>query len=88
LTWRIEFDERARRDLRKLDATVQKRILKYLRAHVATEESPRRHGKALKGMMAGLWKYRVGDYRLICEIQDVRVTVFVLRIGNRREIYR
>ncbi len=67
---------------------MQERILKYLRAHVATEESPRRHGKALKGMMAGLWKYRVGDYRLICEIQDVRVTVFVLRIGNRREIYR
>ena len=88
MTWRIEFDERARRDLRKFDVAVQERILNYLRAHVASEESPRRYGEALKGMMAGLWKYRVGDYRLICEIQDEKVTVFVVRIGHRREIYR
>jgi mRNA interferase RelE/StbE len=88
LTWQVEFDERARRDLRRLDTTVQDRILNYLRVHVATEGNPRRHGEALKGTMAGLWKYRVGDYRIVSKIQDEKVTVFVVRIGHRREIYR
>jgi mRNA interferase RelE/StbE len=88
LTWRVEFDERARRDLRRLDTAIQERILKYLRDHVVTEGQPRRYGETLKGIMAGLWKYRVGDYRVVCKIQDVQAKVLVLRVGHRREVYR
>jgi mRNA interferase RelE/StbE len=88
LTWQVEFDERARRDLRKLHTTIQNRILTFLRLRVVTEGSPRLYGETLKGDMAGLWKYRVGDYRIVCEIHDEEATVFVVRIGHRREIYR
>jgi mRNA interferase RelE/StbE len=85
--WTIEFDDRARRELRKLDATIQQTILKYLRQRIAGLEDPRRFGKPLRRALAGLWRYRVEDYRLICRIEDNRVVVLVLQLGHRREIY-
>ena len=85
--WAVEFDERARRELRKLDTTVQKAILKYLRERIAGPEDPRRFGKALRRNLAGLWRYRIDDYRLICRIEDERVVVLVLQVGHRREVY-
>jgi len=88
LIWKVEFDDRARRELRKLDVGVQGRILNYLRKRIGTDQDPRRYGEALKGEFAGLWKYRVGAYRIIAEIQDDTITVLVVRIGHRREIYR
>jgi mRNA interferase RelE/StbE len=87
VTWTVEFDDRARRDLRKLDAITQQTILRYLRERVATGEDPRRFGKPLRRNLAGLWRYRVEDYRLICRIEEERVVVLVLQIGHRREIY-
>jgi mRNA interferase RelE/StbE len=71
-----------------LDLQVRRRIVEYLRTRVAGGQDPRRFGKALRGERAGLWRYRVGDYRLICHIQDARAEVLVLAIGHRREIYR
>ena len=85
--WAVEFDDRARRELRKLDAKVQQAILRYLRERIAGFEDPRRFGKSLRRNLAGLWRYRVEDYRLICRIEDERVVVLVLQVGYRREVY-
>ncbi len=87
--YRIEFDPRAERELAKLDREVARRIVRFLRERVASLDDPRSIGEALHGPELGrFWKYRVGDYRLICHIQDQRVTVLVLRIGHRRDVYR
>ena len=85
--WAVEFDDRARRELRKLDAKTQQTILRYLRERIAGANNPRRFGKALRRNLAGLWRYRVEDYRLICRIEDKRVVVVVLQVGHRRDIY-
>ena len=85
--WTVEFDDRARRELRKLDAKIQQTILRYLRERIAVAEDPRRFGKPLRRNLAGLWRYRVEDYRLICRLEDERVVVLVLQIGHRRDVY-
>lgn len=86
--FRIDFDSRALQELGKLDRQHQRRIVKFLRMRVEPLANPRSIGEPLRGPLSELWKYRVGDYRIICAIQDVVVTVLVLRIGHRREIYR
>jgi mRNA interferase RelE/StbE len=88
MAWTVEFDERARKDLRRLDAIVQKSILRYLRQRVAIAADPRRLGKPLHGEFAGLWRYRVRDWRLVCRMEDKKMVVLVLTIGHRREVYR
>ena len=89
MAWRIEFDQAAAKELRKLDRPVQQRLLGFLRLRVAPLEDPRTIGEALAGERLGaFWKYRVGDWRLICDIQDDRIVVRVLRLGHRREAYR
>jgi mRNA interferase RelE/StbE len=88
LAWTIELSDSARRDLQKLDRQAAKRIRNFLRDRVATSDDPRSVGKATSGPLAGYWRYRVGDYRIVCEIQDGRVTVFVIRIGDRKDVYR
>jgi mRNA interferase RelE/StbE len=89
LAFRVEFDPAALKDLRKLDRAVQQRLVGFLRTRVATLEDPRSLGEALAGARLGsYWKYRVGDWRIICDIQGERIVVRVLRIGNRRQIYR
>lgn len=87
MTWQVEWDDRARRELRRLDASIQRQILRYLRERIVSEASPRRFGKALTGDWIGLWRYRVGDYRLVCKIEDDQLVVLVLAVGHRREIY-
>jgi mRNA interferase RelE/StbE len=84
--WTVEFDDRARRELRKLDSKIQKKILRYLRERLAGSEDPRRFGKPLRRNLAGLWRYRIEDYRLICRFEDDRVVVLVLEIGHRSDI--
>ena len=88
MTWKVEWDDRARRELRALDDNVQARILRYLRERIASSEDPRRFGRSLTGDKAGLWRYRVGDYRLICDINDGDEVVLVLRVAHRRGVYR
>ena len=83
----MEFDDRARRELRKLDPKVQDDILRYLRDHVAGSANPRLFGKPLRQNLAGLWRYRVGDYRLICRLEQDRFVVLVIKVGHRRAIY-
>jgi mRNA interferase RelE/StbE len=86
LAWQIELTGSAEKELAKLDKPVAKRIIKFLRERVAVD--PRSSGKALKGDHSGLWRYRVGDYRVICEIYDEKISVLVVRVGHRKEVYR
>ncbi len=88
MAWTIELSDSARRDLRKLDRQAATKVRNFLRDRVATSDDPRTVGKATSGPLAGYWRYRVGDYRIVCEIQDRRVTVFVIRIGDRKDVYR
>lgn len=85
--WKVEFDARAAKELRKLGQQDQVRVVRFLRQRLATEASPRRLGKALKGQSAPLWRYRVSDLRLICSIEDQRVVVLVVKIGRRDTVY-
>jgi mRNA interferase RelE/StbE len=89
LAWRIEFDDAAKKDLAKLDKQVARRIATFLRERLAVLDDPRSIGEALKGSRLGeLWKYRVGDYRIIAHIEDGQLRILVVRISNRREVYR
>jgi mRNA interferase RelE/StbE len=85
--WRVEFDSDAARELRKIGGSARGAILKYLRQRIATKEDPRRFGHALLGDLKGLWRYRVGDYRIIADIRDKEILVLVVAVGHRRTVY-
>jgi mRNA interferase RelE/StbE len=88
LVWTVEVAPTAERQLRKLDRQASKRILDWLDDRIEGCKNPRHFGEALKGGSAGLWRYRIGDYRVICDIQDGRLVVLALAVGHRREVYR
>ena len=89
MAWQIKFDEAAKKDLAKLDKQIAKRITTFLRDRVAALDDPRSIGEALRGSKLGeFWKYRVGDYRIISSIEDGALCILVVRVGNRRDIYR
>jgi mRNA interferase RelE/StbE len=89
MAWSVDLGERAERQLSKLDPQISKRIVAFLYERLSRLEDPRSIGEALHGSeMGALWKYRVGDYRLIAEIQDNRLIILVVRIGHRQEVYR
>jgi mRNA interferase RelE/StbE len=87
LAWTIEYDRRALQDLKKLDRTIQREILDYMDARVAAAEHPRKFGKPLRGSRFGLWRYRVRNYRIVCELQENRLVVLVVAVGHRSTIY-
>jgi len=88
LAWSVEFNDIAERQLRKLDRQWQKKILDYLEDEIASLDDPRSRGKALTGDKGGLWRYRVGDYRIICSLENKVLLILVVAVGHRREIYR
>jgi mRNA interferase RelE/StbE len=89
MAWQIEFDRRAEKELSKLQPAVAARLLRFLNDRVAELDNPRAIGEALKGAKLGdLWKYRVGDYRIIASIEDRRLVILVLRIADRKDVYR
>ncbi len=88
MTWSVEWDEGARRELRRLDRQVQREMLKYFSERIATDEDPRRFGRPLQHELQGLWRYRIGDYRAICHIEDEQLTVLVLKVAHRRQVYQ
>jgi mRNA interferase RelE/StbE len=88
LGWRVEISRAAEKQITRLNRNTQRLILRFLRERVAVAENPRRWGKPLHGEKRDLWRYRVGDYRLICDIQDEKITVLVLVIGHRKDVYR
>jgi mRNA interferase RelE/StbE len=88
LAWRIEITRTATKQITKLDQRAQKSVLNFLRGRLSSADNPRQWGRALQGEKRGLWRYRVGDYRLICDIQDETITILVLELGHRKDVYR
>jgi len=88
LAWTIDYADTARSQLRKLDKQTARRIVDYMDERIADLENPRSAGKALTGPLGGLWRYRVGDCRVICDIQDGALRVLVVQVGNRRDVYQ
>lgn len=86
--WRIEYDIVAQRQLKKLDRAMAERIVRTLQRDLARHDHPRDFGEAMIGDWTGYWRYRVGDYRTICKIEDAVVTVYVIAVGHRRQVYR
>jgi len=87
LAWTVEVSDFAEKQLRKLDRPIQTRLIDWLEDRIEGCKNPRHFGEPLRGEMAGLWRYRIGDYRVICEIQDQQLVVLALAVGHRREIY-
>jgi mRNA interferase RelE/StbE len=87
LTWTIEYTKAAKQPLSKLDKPTARRFADYLDKRVASQKDPRVLGKALTGILSDYWRYRVGDYRVLCDIKDEEIIVLVLRIGHRSEVY-
>ncbi len=83
MAWRIEITRTAEKQIKKLDRAAQTSIVIFLRKRLEPSSDPRQWGKALQGEKRGLWRYRVGDYRLICDIQDERITILILELGRR-----
>lgn len=87
MAWRIDFTKAADKALRKLDRPTAARILDEIE-EIAALDDPRGRGKALVGNLAGLWRYRVGDYRIVCDIEDGVLVILVVDVAHRREVYR
>ena len=88
MAWRVEWEDEAVKELKKIDARAQRNIVRFLREKIATEDDPRRFGDPLRKDLKGLWKYRIGDYRIICSIEEKSVIVLVVRAGHRRSVYK
>lgn len=87
MSWVYRFDTRALKELRKLGTQAQQDIIAYLDKRVSGESDPRRFGKGLRAELAGLWRYRVGDYRILCQIRDGELLILVVSVGHRRDVY-
>lgn len=87
MAWTINYSENAVKQLKKLNRSVAKKLLDYMDHKIINLDEPRKIGKALSHNKSGLWRYRVGDYRIICQIKDEIVTILVLEIGHRKDIY-
>ncbi len=87
MTWKVEWDDRARKELRKLDRQLQQEILRYLREKISTPEDPKRFGKPLSYNKHGLWRYRVQNARIICQIKDSHLLILVVKVGHRKDVY-
>lgn len=87
MSWVYQFEDRALRELKRLGKTDQERVLRYLKQRVVASGDPKAFGKSLRHQLAGLWRYRIGDVRMICRIEDARLVVLVVKVGHRRDVY-
>ena len=88
MSYSVRYDEKALKQLKKMDRSVQKLITSWIEKNLIDTENPRLHGKGLSGDKSGYWRYRVGDYRVIADIRDEEIIIVIVEIGHRREIYR
>ena len=86
-TWKIKFTPKASKQLSKLNKDIQQRILDYFKKRLLKREDPRELGKQLAGSLSELWRYRIGDYRVICEIQNNELLILIVRVGDRKKVY-
>ena len=88
MSFSVRYDEKALKQLKKMDRIVQRLIVNWIEKNLIDTENPRLHGKGLSGDKSGYWRYRVGDYRVIADIRDEEIIIVIVEIGHRREIYR
>lgn len=88
MAWTVEYDRRVLKDLKKLDRKIQAQILDFFDERIAHSSDPRSMGKPLKSNFSGLWRYRIGDYRAVCRIEDDQFVLLVLRVAHRSKVYR
>ena len=88
IKWSLEFTERANKDFKKLDTEAYRRITNFIDKSLLTAENPRLLGKSLSGNLKEFWRYRIGDYRLICEIVDHKLTIIAVKIDHRSKVYK
>ena len=88
MKYSVDYTDKAKKQIDKLDMPLQKRIYGWIESHLEGCEEPRLYGKSLTAWLGGYWSYRVGDYRLIADIQDDKVLILIAEVGHRREIYR
>lgn len=88
MSWTVEYADTALTQLNKLDRQTARRIVDYMSGRVSELDDPRSRGRGLTGPLGGLWRYRVGDYRVICEVREAALRILVVRIGHRRRVYR
>lgn len=88
MAWLIEFLPAAEKELAKLGRAEAKRIIQTLRSRIAPLDDPRTLGSPLGGELGGLWRWRIGDYRVVARIEDKRITILIVRVAHRREVYR
>lgn len=88
MAWTVKFHEHADDQFQRLDKAVQRRIIKFIEKRLVVSENPRRIGEPLTGPLKTFWKYRVGDYRLVCDVQDGAITILVVKVGHRSSVYR
>ena len=88
MKYSVEYSKQAVKDLKKLDKYTRSLILGWIEKNLVNCENPRLHGKSLVANHSGEWRYRIGDYRILAEIQDEKVIILVLQIGHRRDIYK
>ncbi len=86
MSWKVEFDKSAFKELSKLNKNIQHKISSEIEK-ISQLENPKSYGKGLKGRFLGLWRYRIGDYRIICEIDGALITIIVIKIAHRKEVY-
>ena len=87
MAWKVEYTEQAVKQLKKMDKYTRTLLLSWIEKNLVGTDDPRRHGKGLTANRSGQWRYRVGDYRLIADIQDEKIVILILNIGHRRDIY-
>ena len=87
MSWKVDFSPKAEKQVKKLDAAQRAAIYRWLYKNIDGCENPRAFGHALTGNLGGLWRYRVGKYRVICELQDDRLVVLALEVGHRSQVY-
>lgn len=87
MKYKVEFSKRAKKQLEKLDKQIASLILGWVRKNLNGCSNPRAYGKSLVGDKSDLWRYRIGNYRLLCKIEDEKVTILVLEVGHRKNIY-
>ena len=86
--WSIKWEEKAKKQLAKLSHPVQRDIVEYLNTRIRHASDPRFYGKSLSGPLRGVWRYRVGDYRILCRIKDKEIAILIVDVGHRKEIYQ
>ncbi|MDR1059783.1 MAG: type II toxin-antitoxin system RelE/ParE family toxin [Clostridiales bacterium] len=88
MNWRLQYSDKARKQLRRLDAPQRAIVLSWMDKNIDGCENPRAHGKGLTADRSGEWRYRIGDYRVLCDIQDARLVVLAFNIEHRSKVYK